>query len=182
MVQYVTRSELRSMATRNLAQGKAKVAKAENRSSTGMTFLSHSSSDDELMPAVVLILENHGATVYLDKLDNSLAAMEIKDIASSLRTKISSAKKFILFASQSVKGSKWVPWELGLADGYKGPRNVAIFPAPENMQETAWSEQEYLGIYDRVVWGQITGDTDPGWLVWDHSKNSAVHLRTWLAR
>ena len=39
-----------------------------------------------------------------------------------------------------------MPWELGLADGYKTQANVAIFPSVKSHNDTKWTEQEYLGI------------------------------------
>ncbi|MBN8841777.1 MAG: hypothetical protein J0H88_00900, partial [Sphingomonadales bacterium] len=37
-----------------------------------------------------------------------------------------------VLAQQTRALSRWVPWELGLADGYKGMDSIAIFPAAEN--------------------------------------------------
>jgi len=134
------------------------------------------------MPGVVRILENHGATVYLDKKDSTLLSKRPREIAIVLRERISSCKKFIVFASINIKDSKWVPWELGLADGYKKPRNVCLFPAPDSKSEYKWTEQEYLGIYDRIVWGKIEGEAKDRWLVWNHVDNTAVGLADWLDR
>lgn len=182
MVEYVTRAELIEIGKTRLTESLAKVAKAESRSAQNTTFLSHSSKDDDAMPGVVLILENHGATVYLDKKDPTLSTKPPPDIAKTLRGHISQAKKFVLFASNNTKESKWVPWELGLADGYKKPRNVCIFPGPDKSEDRKWMEQEYLGIYDRVVWGAFKGQEQSQWMVWDHVENSAIRLREWLER
>lgn len=180
LVEYVTRDRLRYLSLQEAGAGQTRLAKAHNRSPAGATFLSHSSEDNDVMPAVVAILEGEGATVYLDNQDDRLKGKDVKDIASSLRTTINSSKKFILFASPNVKNSKWVPWELGLADGYKGSRNVALFPSPNNAYERSWAEQEYLGIYDRIAWGTIEGEQKEKWLVWNYTNNSAVHLSHWL--
>lgn len=182
MVQYVTRAELIEIGREKLTENLAKVAKAEGRSPTNATFLSHSSRDDDAMPGVVRILENHGATVYLDKRDPDLESAEPKEIAIILRDRIARSRKFVLFATENVKQSKWVPWEIGAADGYKKPENVCIFPGPDKASDRRWSEQEYLGIYDRIVWGTINGENGPRWLVWNHEKNTAIHLRRWLER
>jgi hypothetical protein len=182
MIAYVTRNRLLEIGKENLNENLAKVARAEAREPTSATFLSHSSKDDEVMPGVVRILENHGATVYLDKKDPTLSSKTPKEIAQSLRGRISSSKKFVLFASNNVRASTWVPWELGLADGYRKPTNVCLFPAPEKQTETAWLEQEYLGIYDRIIWGNYSGESDQQWLVWNHVANNAVRLRDWIGR
>lgn len=182
MVDYVSRDELISIGKKNPTENRARVLKAAARSPAHNTFLSHSSKDDEVIPVVVAILENHGATVYVDKKDPTLGALNPKEIASSLRDKIASTKKFITFASSNVKESKWVPWEIGLADGYKRPPNVAIFPAPDKSHDHKWTEQEYFGIYDRIVWGCLRGEEQNRWLVWNHVANTAITLRKWLER
>jgi len=179
MVSYLTRSELLSMSS-NLAESRVRVEKAHSRSANGNTFLSHSSKDDELMPVVVTILENHGATVYLDKKDEGLNNKPVKEIATHLRNTISVSKKFVLFASDNIKGSRWVPWELGLADGYKKPSNVVLFPALENAGEQAWTEQEYLGVYNRIVWGKHVKYEKEIWMVWDQLENTGTELSVWL--
>lgn len=182
MVEYVTREELLGIAKSRQSEGIRMQKSAESRSARDATFLSHSSKDDEIMPAVVFILESHGATVYLDKKDESLQTKRPKETATYLRDKISICKKFVLFASNNTKDSKWVPWELGLSDGYRRPGNVCIFPAPDKAYDKEWSEQEYFGIYDRIVWGKFTGNSESEWLVWNHSENTAVSLRKWLER
>lgn len=182
MVEYVTRDQLIEIGRVNLTEGRLKVTRAENRNPNGSTFLSHSSKDDEVMPAVVTILENHGARVYLDKKDHTLSTKPVREIATSLRNNISAASKFVIFASDNIKSSRWVPWELGLADGFKRSQNVAVFPAPANQYDTEWTEQEYLGVYDRVVWGKFTGQTQYQWLVWNQTNNTAIFLRDWITR
>lgn len=159
-----------------------RVREARQRSPEGTTFLSHSSKDDHLMPMVVHILENHGATVYLDDRDPALSAKPGREVAKLLRSRIRVCRKFILFASKHVRDSKWVPWELGLSDGFKNPGNTAIFPAVDSASETTWTKQEYLGAYDRVVWGTLQGHEKPLWMVWNQDENSAVTLAQWLSR
>ena len=99
------------------------------------------------------MLESHGAAVYVDKKDGSLPPYTDKSTAKILKNRISESQKFVLLASEQSKDSRWVPWELGLADGYKGLGNVAIFPAVESKGRDAWTNWEYLGLYDRIIWG-----------------------------
>lgn len=74
-----------------------------------------------------------------------------------------------------------MPWELGLADGEKGDRLIALFPAADSSAEQDWAKQEYLRLYSRIVWGTIENVMpEPGWIVWDYHKNTAAPLRTWL--
>jgi hypothetical protein len=182
MVRYVSRAELVDIGQETLTESLAKVAKAESRSPKNATFMSHSSKDDDAVPGVVRILENHGATVYLDKKDPNLSGLPPQEIASSLRSRIRDCKKLVVFATENIKGSKWVPWELGLGDGAKGQRNVCIFPGPDKFYDKDWLEQEYLAVYDRAVWATFEGEDTPQWQVWNHMTNVGVRLRDWLNR
>jgi hypothetical protein len=180
LVTYATESELRTRVKQE--NRRVIVEKAEYRSPSGSTFLSHSSKDADILPGAVSLLEEHGASVYVDKIDTSLPPITSRNTASILKGRIQECKKFVLLASIKSKESKWMPWELGIADGYKKPRNVAILPALEKVGDRAWSEQEYLGIYDRIVWGKLSGFSRDVWMVWDDETNTATELSKWLAQ
>lgn len=70
---YTTREEFRGFATDINLKERTNVRKrAEDRSPQGAIFLSHSSKDDDLLTGAIHILENHGASVYIDKKDPEL--------------------------------------------------------------------------------------------------------------
>ena len=73
-----------------------------------------------------------------------------------------------------------MPWELGLADGIKEYSKIAILPSAENLAEENWAEQEYLGIYKKIVKGSIKGGHGEDWIVKDFNKNTATYLKDWL--
>lgn len=179
MIDFLTFDDIQRLS-RDLNEGKQILAKAMNH--TGKTvFLSHSKKDEEHLPLVVHLLENHGARVYVDIKDESLPEVPSVETAKILRESLSTCRKFILFVTPHTKSSKWIPWELGVGDGDKGPKNVALMPVANHTSEQVWSEQEYLGLYDRIVWGNFK-DQEPEWLVYNHHENSAVKLREWLTR
>jgi len=144
-------------------------------------FLSHSSKDEEHLPLIITILENHGARVYVDVKDERLPDTPSVETAKILRESLSFCRKFILFVTTNSKDSKWIPWELGVGDGEKRPSNVALIPAAEHAWDQKWAEQEFLGLYDRILWGNFVNEK-PEWLVYNHHNNSAVRLREWLSR
>jgi hypothetical protein len=181
MPEYATRNDLRTWAGELSQEVRSTlIKKAQERSPAASTFLSHSSKDEKELPGVVRILSNHGANVYIDKKDDELPPHTSRETAKILRTRINSCKKFVLFATVISKDSKWMPWELGISDGYKTPVNVAIFPGTESKHDGNWSEREYLGIYDRVVWGKLEGVEKEIWMVWNQEKNTATELSRWL--
>ncbi len=179
MPQFATFDDL-SRIKRNLQE--AVLLKEASHTKTGKTvFLSHSSKDKEHLPAVISILENHGGRVYVDSEDDRLPSTPNSETSEILRGIVKSCRRFVLFVTTNSKDSRWIPWELGLADGEKGQWPVALFPTAEKSYEQKWSETEYLGLYQRIVWGKIKDVTkDDGWIVLNHEKNTAVTLRRWL--
>ncbi len=144
------------------------------------TFLSHSLKDNALVPGVVLILQNHGAKVYVDLGDDRLPQNPSVETAQVLRSAVRSTRRFVLLVSPNSKGSKWIPWELGLADGQKFQDSVALFPVVQSARECSWAEQEYLGLYRRITWGKLNGFNDEVWMVYDHHTKTATELAQWF--
>jgi hypothetical protein len=174
-----TYDELRGWGQQENVQKSFSEARTATRTAK-TTFLAHSSKDDDLVAGAILILENHGAKVYVDHKDPSISTSSLPEIGAHLRQVIRECGKFVMLATPRSKESKWIPWELGLGDGIRQHPNVALFPATESALETEWSQQEYLGLYSRIVWGQIKGEEKQKWLVWDHHSNTASGLRNWL--
>lgn len=146
-----------------------------------VVFLSHSSKDKEYLPAVIAILRNNGGSVYVDSEDDRLPTTPNRETAEILRGTVKACRRFVLLVTTNSKDSRWIPWELGLADGEKGQWPVALFPAAEKSYEQKWSKTEYLGLYQRIVWGEIENVTKGNeWIVLNHEKNTAVRLRRWL--
>lgn len=144
-------------------------------------FLSYSSKDHDLLPGVISVLQNHGGRVYIDKLDPALPELTNRGTAERLRLRIAGCRRFVMFVTTNTKGSRWVPWELGLADGEKQEPALALFPSTETAGETEWANQEYLGLYRRIVWGKHRDHEKPIWMVLDHRVNTATELSAWLA-
>jgi hypothetical protein len=177
MQAFVTYDELKRFG----AETDRRVLLKEASRREGKTvFLSHSSADHDLLPGVIRILEVHGGRVYIDERDPELPKGDFAETADRLRTAVHQCQRFVLFVTEKTKGSTWIPWELGLSDGHHGPSRVALFPSAEKQYEQSWAEEEYLGLYQRIIWGNFK-DQKPEWLVLDHRKNSALRLRQWLA-
>jgi len=143
-------------------------------------FLSHSSKDKQYLSGVVKLLEDHGGAVYIDEGDSRLPQKPSKETAAILRDTIQNIKRFVLFVTTNSKDSTWIPWELGLGDAYKTLSSVALLPTAERASDQVWAEQEYLGLYRRIVWGQLEGESGPCWLVYDHIANTAEKLNKWI--
>lgn len=181
MIDYITRSELRAFAAKISQDEQVRIRRsAANRTSSGATFLSHSSKDSDLVIGATKVLEGHGASVYIDEIDPAMPPYTSEETASILKQRIYQANRFVLLASKNSQDSRWVPWELGIADGAKGMDQIALFPASDTSNEKSWAQSEYLGLYRRIVWGNLEGHKDPLWMVLDEKRNTAVTLSIWL--
>lgn len=178
MPQYTTIDEVKGFV--GTLQERQALTKAAASKLEKDTFLSHSSKDNDLVPGVVLVLQNHGGQVYVDLGDDRLPDPPSVATGQVLRDTIREMRRFVLLVSPNSRGSIWIPWELGLADGQKSTAAVALFPVVQNISETRWAEQEYLGLYRRIVWGALEGHEKNVWMVYDHHTNTADLLSKWL--
>ena len=178
MKAFITFDELREISGKITEKRAFLEARAARK--TYNTFLSHSSADNEMLPGVITILENHGAFVYTDDGDDRLPEKTTPETAKILKNAIRDCRRFVLFVTPNSKDSRWIPWELGLGDSMKNAYAVALFPSAEKWYETSWSEQEYLGLYQRIIWGNFKGKVENECMVLDHHNNTATPLRKWL--
>lgn len=153
------------------------ILEASIQPATKTVFLSHSSKDDDLVPGAIALLHAHDATTYIDDADKSLPSPPNIETAAILRTRISECPRFVLLLSANTRSSRWVPWELGVADGLKGVAKVAVMPInPDSHSDATWVTQEYLGLYPRV----IASPTDGTLKVFDPRDSKAWGLSRWL--
>lgn len=130
-------------------------AEVVNESLSGKTvsydkiiFLSYRRKDRIYVDPIVRFLKGIGVNVYIDYLDDSLPDDPNPKTAEILRSRIKQSDKFILLATPNSKDSKWIPWELGLGDGFISDSHVAILPLVN--YSNSWSEQEYFSIYGYI--------------------------------
>lgn len=80
-----------------------------------------------------------------------------EETAELLKKRIVECTRFVLLTSPNSKDSRWVPWELGVADGKKGIHKIAIFGASDSAGLDDWSSWEYMGFYPKIIWGKLQG-------------------------
>jgi hypothetical protein len=131
MSDYITRADILREAG-PLHEQASTIRRTASQSAQGAVFLSHSTLDEELLDGVIRILERHGADVYTDKTDLSLPPVTSRETAATLKARIKLSRKFIVLTSEKSKSSRWVPWELGLADGFLNPKKCSCFPNSGN--------------------------------------------------
>lgn len=142
-------------------------------------FLSYRRKDKEFVAPVVEFLKKRGVNVYIDYLDESLPEAPSPETAGILRERISKSDKFILFATPNSKDSKWIPWELGLGDGFLKYQNVAILPVTNYSDN--WNEQEYYGIYGYIRKANSRDNSKTDWAIF--FPNGEAHwLNEWMIK
>ena len=181
MPEFVTFDDLRRFNRGLTVNGKIILESAASKAAASQkdTFLSHSSKDAEFLPAVIDLLEKHGASVYCDLNDDRLPESPTPETAAIIKSQIQRSERLVLFVTTNSKDSKWVPWEMGIGDSALQQRNVALLPAADSTYDQTWARQEYLGIYRHIVWGHLQGYDDPLWMVYDYRENSAERLVDW---
>lgn len=124
---------------------------AFNKNLTYDIFLSHSSKDSELILGVKVTLEDLGYRVYVDWVDDAqLDRSNVNEAtAQLLRERMTASKSLFYVTTDNAVTSKWMPWECGFFDGYKG--KVAILPVSKYSFSTEYNGQEYLGLYPYCV-------------------------------
>lgn len=114
-------------------------------------FLSHAFLDFQQILGVKAILESLDLHVYVDWIDDPELDRSKVDVATAnrLRQRLRQSQSLVFVTSRASVDSKWMPWELGYFDGFRGPSRVAIFPIVETAGE-GFSGQEYLGLYPKI--------------------------------
>lgn len=145
-------------------------------------FLSHSSKDKDILTSVINFFSQYGVNVYIDKADEELPRYTSPETGDMLKHRIQECKKFIVLVTENSKESKWIPWELGIADEKKKIKNVALLPTVQTGTYPSWPEQEYLGLYPRIVYSNFKGQQQDVWMVLDHHQNTGTELGEWLKK
>jgi hypothetical protein len=138
-------------------------------------FLSHSHLDkDTLVAGASKFLQDFGVKLYVDWEDESMPESTSHETASKIKSKIRENRKFLLLATPNALASRWVPWELGIADMTKGIKDIAILPVED--PNIPWRGNEYIAIYPRI-WET----NDDGWAVFAPGKrDGGIDLARWL--
>lgn len=142
-------------------------------------FLSHSTSDAEIILGVKGVLEDYGKTVYVDWLEDPQLDRRNVTAASAevIRARMRQCRSLVYVHTVNSGDSKWMPWELGYFDGFNGA--VAILPVTRN-REASFEGQEYLGIYPYMDEAPSKGSSvEEIWV----NKGSAASTRwgTWIS-
>lgn len=150
MPHFYSPSALRRQATtQNFATVLSEIvgAKSPPLQKTFDIFLSYRSDDIDVVLGIYIDLVRLGYDVYLDRImDPQLDRGKVtKDTADVLRHRLIQSKVLFYACTENAGGSRWMPWELGFADGYRC--KAAIVPVTESAE---FPGTEFLSIYPKV--------------------------------
>lgn len=118
-------------------------------------FLSHKHDDLDDLKGVIGLLEEYGAKVYIDSMDNKMPDQTCGDTAKRIKEIIKYCKKFILLATDDAIESYWCNWELGIGDTYRYFDNIAILPMKDkSTYDHKYKGNEYLQIYPQISYNK----------------------------
>lgn len=110
-------------------------------------FLSYRADDIDVVMGVYEDLIRRRYTVYLDRImDPQLDREKVtKDTADILRKRLIQSKSLFYASTENSSGSKWMPWELGFEDGYRG--KAAIVPITD---QSVFVGIEFVAMYPKI--------------------------------
>lgn len=145
---FFKESDLRAASSQPLAL-KANFHLQNSRSmAVKSIFLSHSHKDREMANGLRNYLGGLGITLYVDWNDSDLPRITNRDTANGIKTKIYELDFFLVLVTENALKSRWVPWEIGVADKSKYLGKIAIVPVMDNYGK--FEGNEYLQIYNRI--------------------------------
>jgi hypothetical protein len=137
---------------------------AESESKRFDIFLSHSYLDKDIVWALKKEFERIGYSTYVDWVeDYGLDRTNVnKETAEHIRNRMKSCELLFYATSTNSNSSKWMPWECGFFDGYKG--KVAICPIVKTAKDS-FRGTEYLSLYNTVDFNKVANtDKDELWI------------------
>jgi hypothetical protein len=149
---YLTEHQLTNFASqlRNASTNFSNIVRAKEASASAAAtiFLSHSHKDREKAQGLVYYLGTLGIKVYVDWNDSDMPRLTNKETAEKIKVEIKTKALFMILATRNALESRWVPWEIGIADQCKGDQRILLIPVAD--YSGRFDGNEYLQIYNRV--------------------------------
>lgn len=173
---YFSEGELRGYANNySFSEGANRALNKSLSSASTTIFLSHSHKDKELAIGLKNYLGNMGLNLYIDWEDADMPGTPNRETAYALKRRISSTNYFLMLCTDNALQSRWVPWEVGIADMQKPAGKILIAPVTNRYGQ--FNGNEYLQLYRRIDLNAGRADVfDP------EAKYTSTPLRDILSR
>ena len=137
-------------------------------------FLSHSHFDIELVKSLKLLFNNLDIKLYIDWLDTSMPEKPNKITALKIKQEIEISDHVFVLATKNAMKSKWVPWEIGIADLSKSNDGITVIPILAD--DKRFYGYEYLELYNHIEFEVLQNQL----LVFNTDKTKMMLLENWL--
>jgi len=154
-MEYITESMLRSYSVDRSWMEKASI-NIQKTAAPGVKtiFLSHSHEDEELINGFINYLAALGIKIYVDWQDSDMPRATNRQTAEKIKGQIAKDDFFLVLATKNALNSRWVPWEIGVADQIKGPYGkIGIIPVVDETGQ--FKGNEYLQLYKRITLDEV---------------------------
>lgn len=146
---YFTETQLEKIADSPEMEKRASRHLMESFSNTRLSiFLSHSHNDKKIVEGWIRNLAALGINMYVDWNDSSMPRETNRETADKIKQRIAEVDLFVVLATNAALDSKWVSWEIGIADKTKGESKVLL--APVVPKSGIWKGNEYLQLYRTI--------------------------------
>jgi len=149
----------------------------EKASAQKTIFISHSNKDKSIVEGLINYLASFGIKLYVDWNDTGMPRITDRTTAERIKTKISENTFFLILATENAMLSRWVPWEIGVADQMKTIGNIAIIPVVHN-NDTEFKGNEYLRLYKRITLDEMFGNRVK---LYEANAHQGKNVADWLA-
>lgn len=150
---YITESALRRFSTERFAFNEEILLSKSPEPGVKSIFLSHSHKDRDLALGLQkLLVKAYRQKVFIDWQDSNMPRETNRETATLIKEKIKNLDFFMVLATQSALQSRWVPWEIGVADSRKAIDRIGIIPVADDSGK--WDGNEYLQLYQRIELAQ----------------------------
>jgi hypothetical protein len=153
---------------------KAEQANFSKPASAKLTiFLSHSHKDRKAAEGMIKRLAAYGVELFVDWNDSEMPRVINRETADRIKRRIGEMDLFLMLATGNAMNSRWVPWEVGVADKTKGESKILIIPVEDASGNFQGSE--YLRLYRRVL------IPDQGGLgVFEPDETRGIHMENFI--
>ena len=138
-------------------------------------FLSYNIKDKNVIEGIYLFLTKMGKKVYLDFIVDPQLSRENASLSTAqlIRRRLKNSRQLIYAMSCNSTESKWMPWELGVADGEGLECN--ILPVSSTYYKD-FNKKEYLQLYPLLERYQDYYSTD-SYMGFKNSYGNIVRFR-----
>jgi hypothetical protein len=144
-------------------------------------FLSHSHKDKELVEGFINYLAySSEIIIYVDWQDSDMPSTTNRETALRIKEKIDQMDYFLILATRNAMESKWVPWEIGIADKTKSIERIAVVPIIDRSGQ--YHGNEYMQLYQSVQPGihELTGRKALS--VFEVNQDTGVVINSWFTK